>query len=427
MARLMKLRLPVLLLYLLSVLLPAQSQNRAGVFTGSYQLLPSNTYVQAKNYYLLTLFDQVKPVRQLLERDSDLTRLLQTKRDSIAGSITRCGTARLCYTSPMLFSATDIALVSTKLGQLYARGNELDKLVTEQLIPSGCYQLFSKLPPKEMLMKAWEQDARGINFVLSVYANGQKPNYPAIDSIGFAVNDRRYAPFLKILTETLAAELKTATLFFDPSLTAALRFLEVNDREQAADFEPMAQTVNLATLAKARKMNWKNYPYTLLLVLGSGPQDYATALSGDAKMRLRMVATRYREGLAPIIMVSGGRVHPYKTKYCEAEEMKRYLIETLRIPADAILMDPHARHTTTNVRNTVRLIYRYGLPPDKPCVVSSASSHITSVMSEAFDQRCLRELKMVPFRKGNRISPTEGEFYPVIDALHINPTEPMDP
>ena len=393
----------------------------------TYKLLPGRNFVQSKNYYLLTLFQELTPVRQLLERDPELIRLLQLKRDSIGKAPTNCGADRFCYTRPMKFSNADIALVSSRLTALYSPENALGKLVTEHLILSGTYVLYHKLPPGELLTRAWEQDAQGVNFVIGVYAEGNKPNYPAIDSISYPVADRRYVGFLKTATETIGAEIKSATLFFEPSLTAALRFLEVNEREQAADFEPMATTVNRLPLERTKRLNWNNYKYTLILVLGSGPQEHGIPLSGDAMMRLRMAALRYHEGLAPFMVVSGGKVHPYKTRFCEAIEMKRYLIEKLQVPEDAILVDPHARHTTTNIRNTVRLIYRYGFPFAKPCIVSSASSHIQSVMDVSFDRRCERELKHVPLRKGVRLSATEGEFYPVIDALHINPTEPLDP
>jgi hypothetical protein len=41
--------------------------------------------------------------------------------------------------------------------------------------------------------------------------------------------------------------------------------------------------------------------------------------------------------------------------------------------------------------------------------------------------RCQKELNEVPFKAGKRLSETEAEFIPVIDALHINPNEPLDP
>ena len=82
----------------------------------------------------------------------------------------------------------------------------------------------------------------------------------------------------------------------------------------------------------------------------------------------RLAALQYAKGVAPFIVTSGGKVHPYKTKFCEATEMKRYLVEKLHIPANAIIVDPHARHTTTNMRNAARLIYRYGIPLIKPAL-----------------------------------------------------------
>ena len=383
--------------------------------------------MQAKNYYLLTLLQELSPVRLLLERDKLLSQLRRTKRDSISNAPANCPADRFCYTRRMKFTDDEISFVSQRLTALYKSDNELGKLVSEHLIPSGCYTLFQKLPPADMLVKAWEQDARGVNFAIGVYAEGQKPRYPNIDSISYNVQNRAYLGFLKTATETIAAEIKNQNLFFEPSLTAALRFIEANDREQAADFEPMAETVNRPTLDRIKKLNWLDHKYTVLLVLGSGPSEPGVAISGEAMMRLRMAATQFRAGLAPIMVVSGGKVHPIRTKFCEAVEMKRYLTEKLGIPADAILIDPHARHTTTNIRNTVRMMIRYGIPMNKPGVVSSASSHIAGVMSDGFDKRCMNELNLMPFRKGNRLTATEAEFYPTTDALHINPTEPLDP
>ena len=62
----------------------------------------------------------------------------------------------------------------------------------------------------------------------------------------------------------------------------------------------------------------------------------------------------------PFIIVSGGRVHPFKTQYIEAVEMKHYMIDVLGIPTSAIIIDPFARHTTTNVRNAGHMIMDYG-------------------------------------------------------------------
>jgi len=106
--------------------------------------------------------------------------------------------------------------------------------------------------------------------------------------------------------------------------------------------------------------------------------------------------------------------------------MKKYLIEKLHIPQNAIIIDPHARHTTTNMRNTARLIYRYGIPFTKSgitCTTKFQSAYITTTLME----RCMKELNEVPYKNGERLSETEVEFYPSIEALQINPAEPLDP
>ena len=107
--------------------------------------------------------------------------------------------------------------------------------------------------------------------------------------------------------------------------------------------------------------------------------------------------------------------------------MKKFMIETLHVPVNAIIVEPHARHTTTNMRNAARLIFRYGIPFDKPCITSTSKSQSMYIQELNLDKRCEKELKYVPYRKGKRLSETEAEFYPMLEALQINPLEPLDP
>lgn len=162
------------------------------------------------------------------------------------------------------------------------------------------------------------------------------------------------------------------------------------------------------------------------MIPGAGPDNPEVALSAEGMLRCRLAAVQYRNGLAPFIVTSGGKVHPYKTKYCEATEMKKFLMEKLHIPESAILIDPHARHTTTNMRNTARMMFRYGIPFDKPAITCTTKGQ-SLMIGNTLIARCLKELKEAPYKNGNRLSETEIEFFPLIEALHINPTEPIDP
>jgi hypothetical protein len=399
-----------------------------------YKLISGNNYVQSKNYYLLTLFQELPDVKKLLNGDSFLSKMGEAKVDSINGALKTCERDGLCYTRSMKFSEAEINLVAERLKALYQPANALGKLVKDHLVPSGTYILFQDLPAVDMLVKAWMQDAEGINFAIGVYAEGQKPNYPNIDSISFTTRDPRnnsnflpaYVSLLYNTASLVAQENKKSPGFFAPSLTAALRFIEINEREQAADFEPMAAGENKAAFDRVKTIKWDNYKYSVIMLPGAGPDDPAVPLSAEGMLRCRLAAMQYHQGLAPFIVPSGGKVHPYKTPYCEATEMKKYLVEKMNVPANAIIIEPHARHTTTNMRNTVRLMFRYGIPLNK-MGISCTTRGQSSMIEKTLIARCLKELNEAPYKNGIRLSETEMEFYPLLEALHINPKEPMDP
>lgn len=399
----------------------------------SYQLITGNDFVQSKNYYLLTLFQELPDVKKLLADDKVLETIAAARADSLAWALKNCGRNGTCYLDRMKFDSAEIEAVSGRLMALYQPQNALGRLVQNHLLPSGTYILFQNLPAKEMLVKAWEQDANGVNSCISVYAGGSRPNYPLIDSISFNTRDPRndtylfdYVSLLYNTTYLVVRETKANTSFFYPSLAFALRFLEMNEREQAADFEPMEKGENKPAVDRIKAIKWNGYKYSVIMIPGAGPENPVVALSAEGMLRCRLAAIQYKKGVAPFIVVSGGKVHPYKTKFCEATEMKEFLIEKLDIPENAIIIEPHARHTTTNMRNTVRIIYRYGIPFDKPGITCTTRGQ-SSMIGNTLIARCLRELNEVPYKNGNRLGETEIEFYPLIEALQINPLEPMDP
>jgi hypothetical protein len=422
------LKWPKQLLFALVILFSVNSllaQNAAP--NPAYKLVAGSGFVQSKNYYLLTLFEELPDVKKLLQADDVLKKLTESKIDSLSQTLKSCGKAGHCYVDKMKFSDNEIKLVTERLQFLYKKDNALGKLVNNHLIPSGTYVLFQKSTPQEMLVKAWEQDAKGINFAIDVYANGSKPNYPKIDSISIDRKDSNsYAGLLYNTASLLITEHTNNKLFFNVPLSAALHLLEMNERDQAADYEPMSATENKAAYNRVKSINWNSYKYSVIEIPGAGPEEPSVALSAEGMIRCRLAALLFQQGLAPFIVTSGGKVHPYKTKFCEAVEMKKFLIEKLHIPESAIIIDPHARHTTTNMRNTVRIIYRSGMPFSKPALTCTTKGQSNMISASLID-RCIKELNEAPYKNGTRLSETAVEFYPSIDALHINPLEPMDP
>ncbi|TWJ04588.1 DUF218 domain-containing protein [Mucilaginibacter frigoritolerans] len=384
-----------------------------------------NGSVQAKNFYLLTLLEHNDKIRLVLEHDSVLSIMAVKQNEAIARCLAVCTTYK-CITDTLKLSSEAINKVSTRLAYLYRNSADLQKLVKNELIPSNCYRQDSAYEAVTQLTKAWEQDAKDINHTIDVYANGLPPKYPAIDSISFNVNSPGYINVVKQTTAKILGEEHKSRLFFMPGMTAALAFLNVNGRNNAGDYEPMELTVNKAALQKAKSIVWANYNYTVLLVPGEGPDSSNTPISNSSKNRCRIAAAVYHQSKsAPFIMVSGGKVHPYKTPFCEAVEMKRFLIDSLQIPDSSIILEPHARHTTTNMRNGVRLLIQYNFPLLMPALVVSDSSQ--SAYISGMKQRCINELGDVPYQLGKRISVNSQEFYAVPVAGQINLTEPLDP
>ncbi|MDB5129022.1 YdcF family protein [Mucilaginibacter sp.] len=389
-----------------------------------YKLVNANNWVKSKNYYLLTLFEQDKSVNVLLKNDDVLAKLTQIKLAALQTSLTTCKDA-LCLPAALKFTNDEIQAVSNRLAALYKNGNALDVLVKTHLIPSGNYITYKNVTPAQLLVKAWEQDAAAVNYTIGVYGEGKKPNYPVIDSISYNVKAKGYYTLMYDCSTVISGDVANTRLFFEPALQTALTYLEINERQDAANYEPMATTVNKAAYNKVKLIKWASYPYSHILVPGAGPDNLTTPLSGEGMLRCRLAAKQYLAGKAPFIVVSGGSVHPFKTKYNEAFEMKVYLIKTLHIPESAVIIDPHARHTTTNIRNDVRLMFRYGIPMNKPGYIVTDKSQTDFIYNMA--GRCEKELGYVPYKLGKRVSETELEFYPVLESLQIDQDEPLDP
>jgi len=189
----------------------------------------------------------------------------------------------------------------------------------------------------------------------------------------------------------------------------------------------MEKGENAAAFREIKSTEWKRYPYTVIVVPGAGNDRPGVRLSPYGKLRLELAAKRYRDGKAPFILVSGGFVHPVQTPYSEAIEMKHALIEKYGIPEEAILVDPHARHTTTNLRNAARIMYRYGMPFASKALITTDPGQSGAIEKPDFDARCMREIGYLPHKILGRISPFDLEFMPQIDSLQLDPVDLLDP
>lgn len=362
--------------------------------------LPLRAPVQDKNFYLLSLIERTSDIARVLANDPELTAIRRDKADALRTDWQK-----------LRFSDAEIAIASAALLRLYKADGELRR--------SGAYVRYVDVTA------AWADAARAINNILDVYGSGKAPRYPAIDSVSYDVKSEAYTKLLHTITASLAEE--EMPLFFQPSLRFALHLLDVNQRDEAGRLEPLERGVNAAVVHRIASIDWKKYPYSVIVVPGYGPEKPGLALAPEGKLRLELAARRYRQGKAPLIMVSGGYVHPNQTPYCEAIEMQKSLVADFGVPADAIILEPQARHTTTNLRNATRLIYRYGIPFERTVLITTDSYQRSYIESDAFTKRCADELHYQPGKIGRRPSEFDLEFTPAIDSLQIDPMDPLDP
>jgi len=396
-------------------------------FDPNYRVLQSNSVEQDKNFYILTAMQQDSITKQILATNNAFVKFIEAKKKETVKSASECGENSECHFNTFLWKEEEVKFVSKQLRKLYKSNNEIKNFIQNHIRLSGYYQNYTNLADEEILIKAWEDASKGINNIINIYGKGIKPMYAKIDSIRYDKNTTFYKRLIDINTNRIALDSKTMSLFFEPSLQFAINLLDSNDRDEASSFEPMEKNENKATFERIKTIDWDAYKYSIILVPGYGPEEEKTPLSPVAKLRLKLAVERYHKKLSPIIVVSGGRVHPFRTPYNEAIEMKKFLMNRYQIPENAILIEPHARHTSTNFRNTARLIYRYGIPPTKKALVSTTKYQSYYITDMELDKRCVIELGYVPYKLIKRLNQNDIEFLPIINSMHSNSMEPLDP
>lgn len=286
------------------------------------------------------------------------------------------------------------------------------------------YNSYSEIEAEKLIQQVWSQIAGGMNRIIDVYIAGQRPHYASIDSVSYDVISPDYVKKVRSVLSSVAS-LSEKSSFFQQPMMLAVRVLLLNKRNEAIRYEPLEQGLNKLSAARVGSLSWDNYTFSAILVPGFGPDKPGVRIDHRSVQRCRMAAGILKEGRAPFLIVSGGHVYPAGTPFSEAVEMRSYLIDSLGIDPSAIIIEPHARHTTTNVRNAARIIYRFKIPDNKPMLVVSDENQIN--MFETLAERCKRELGYVPYEREEKISINQVKLYPTKRAFQININDPLDP
>lgn len=270
------------------------------------------------------------------------------------------------------------------------------------------------------------REIEGINIIIRTYALGGVPPYPLIDGAG-TIDPQEQLSRLQASALLSRNPRAGSAQALDPSIDYALALLDTSDRTDATGFEPLSGRANAPAMARARKLDWNRYRYSAMIVTGVGPEEPDMPLSPLGKVHVRLAAARFALGDVPFIIVTGGRAHPRATRFTEAEEMRKALIERYAIPADAILIEPYARHTTTNLRNATRLLMAMGAPLERDALIVCNPGQSAYIENPQFVQRNEKELGYQPGQIGARLSPTELVFRPARASARIDPRDPLDP
>lgn len=382
--------------------------------------------VQDKNLPMMQILSTWK-ARALLDRRPELATFAAAYRARLNDALTSCASSARCLLAAGRMKADETSATDGALRAFCSEQQAECAGLAQQLRKTGTMMRFQNLPDMDLVVSAWVHSRSSVEHIFDVYGTGVVPRYPQIDSMAHDPQSEEFGRWVRTAVRAILAVSPSENAFYSDYVRFAFLVLEIDGRDEAGRHEPMEKGVNAAALASMRKVAWKRYPHSVILIPGIGPERPDVSLSAGSRMHVALAVERYRQGAAPFIIVSGGYVRPPLTPFSEALEMKRALIERYHIPERAILVDPHARHTTTGIRNAARLMYRYGMPFSMTGLIVTDEWQAAVIMGDTFSERNQVETGIVPYTARKLISPTEVEFTPSVDALQVGHEDPLDP
>jgi CheY-like chemotaxis protein len=382
--------------------------------------------LETLNFPLLPMLRAAPGWRQDLTADPQLLNLAADRRSRVLATMGSFATAH-CAAAAWAWTKDDIAVVETALRRIVDQPGRAKALVAALMRPSGRFARHSALSDADLVAAAWADTAAGLNNILAVYAEGHPPRYPLIDAAMFDVKDKLFAGVIDAHGQMTIATALSTDLLFDAGARFVIGLLRLNERDEAANYRPLLSGANIETVLTAKRICWADHRYPALLVFGMGPEDTQSRTGALGYVRMAMAADLFKRKLAPFIIVSGGNVHPDRTPFNEAVEMKRILIEQHDIPATRILIEPHARHATTNLRNCGRMLFAAGFPTDRPSLIVSDPMTAPYIGSPDLIARTITETGISPGYISPSDIPFSLEFIPDCAVFHVDPTDPLDP
>jgi hypothetical protein len=351
-------------------------------------------------FYLLTVLMQDAEARAAVTAREELTSLAATRRARALSAADTCADGMDCLLAALRWEQEE----GRAAGEALAAALSETLVVARHLRASGAFAQHAGLDDAALIEAAWADTSAGLDRLLDDYAAAL-----GVAWLSGAIHEA-YTPDAP---------------FFAPGLALTGRAMDALGRDEPVRYEPLHEGENAAAMARAETVDWDAAPFALILVPGIGPGDLDTPITGMSMAHADQGAARWRAGLAPFIVPSGGHVHPFGTPYCEALEMKRYLMETHDVPEDAILIDPYARHTPPNLRNAARLALRAGVPLKKPLLLTT--DVLQHIAVTTLGPRCEDELGYSCWAALSELTPRDNCWYLNPLSLHQDARDPLDP
>jgi len=410
---------------------PIAAESSVSAPDPAYVPVKGSSPLEEKIFYFITLLRTLPAARRALLVDTDLEHEKARMRDLLQTALRDCKGEPACELTALRWSPGDARRLGEAVVRALDRAGLAHALAERHLRPSGQFQRYASLDDGALELQAWLDAAAAMDRIIEVYGLRRPPAHPDIDAALYPLGDKAAdAAWSEDVYDLMDVTLETqdsSEPFVSLPFSVATSLLDLNERDEAARLEPLAKGDNAAAYAAASGVVWSRWTYSAILIPGAGPDRSDVPLSPEGKLRVRLGALRYKRGLAPFIIVSGGFVHPARTHFAEALEMKRTLMEAYAIPERAILVDPYARHTTTNLRNAARILFDIRAPLHKPALVTTTAPQSGYIASKAFTMRCVQELGYACTERVVPISRFDNAVVLPLSALHRDARDPLDP
>jgi hypothetical protein len=261
----------------------------AAAFAQQKQPLKLQAPIQDKNFYVLSGLEH-------LPTSATLTAIAQKRSEAVKHAVDSWKLEIECIASAFRWNSEQQQQAAKALSALYKDSQPVRAWVDGDLRASGAYIRFNNLPGAELLARAWLQSAAGIDLMIDTYAAGKSGRYPEIDSMLYDPKSNSWQRVVQGYASLLAED--PGALFFQPSLRFALEVMNLNHRDEAGRLEPMESGENKAALEQIKTTDWQRYPYSAIVVPGSGNDRPGVRISTFGKLRDGIAASRFRQGKA---------------------------------------------------------------------------------------------------------------------------------